>query len=409
MTLSKPEFSNSGDIFSFWWRDEALRARVDRLTERSSGELVGEITIESELSAESGLLHQSRFTLTSVTSRRTVAKQCHQKVEELDWDALLEQVSVYVLRKRREGEPLIRVGLQPARAGPVWRLKPLLLENQANVLYGAGASGKSEMAYLIGLMVQTGMGCCGMDDPIKGEVLFLDFETCWEEADDRIQALKRGMGFDEAAHLNYRFCHQPLTTDTVEIQRLVLETHAQLVIVDSVGPAMGTDSEKWDVMALRYFAALRSLRVTTLSIDHIAKEKSDAPFGSIYKYNIARNIFEVKQVPGEAENSISLGLYHRKINSGRLLKPLGFKVLFDDADKLALFERCDIKAIPELERGLPLVERIKSLLLTAGAPVLTKDLAEALGTGENTIRVVLSRHKNHFVKLQDGWAVRANE
>ncbi len=396
MTISKPEATNSGGIYYFRWVEEGLRVRVERLTERSSGEMVGEVTVESDRPGEQGHIHQSRYTLTSVSSRHGVAKACQARAEDIDWDAVLELISVGVLRQHREGEPLVKIGIQPPREQSQWMLRPLILDREPNLLYGYGGTGKSYLAYFLGLLVQNGDSCLGLS-PLKGNVLFLDYETCWEEGDTRIQAIKRGMGFPDDAYLEYRFCHGSLASNIQEIQRMVLETKASLVIVDSVGPAMGTDSEKWDVVANRYFDALRSLRIASLSIDHRAQDKEkEGPFGSVYKYNRCRNLWEIKRVQEPGEPHITIGLYHRKLNSGQLVKPLGFKILFDEGDGLVVFERADIKLHSELVRGMPLVDQIVAFLLREGWKNY-RQIADGLETGEATVTAIVRRHEGRFV------------
>ena len=65
---------------------------------------------------------------------------------------------------------------------------------------------------------------------------------------------------------------------------------------------------------IEYFRALRSLRCCTLTIDHVAKAAAGqrTPFGTVYKTNLSRNVFELRKAQEVDEARISLGLFHRK-------------------------------------------------------------------------------------------------
>ena len=126
----------------------------------------------------------------------------------------------------------------------------------------------------------------------------------------------------------YRFCSLPLADEIDEIQTIVAEHDIDVIVVDSMGAASGSGSEEsaWHAVALRYFRALRSLRKTSLSIHHINKEGT--LFGSVYNFNYARNLWEAKKAQAEGENTMAIGLFHRKANSSALMKPLGIAANF---------------------------------------------------------------------------------
>jgi hypothetical protein len=246
--------------------------------------------------------------------------------------------------------------------------------------------------------------------PTQGNVLLLDYETCPEEQNERIKAIRNGLGVS-SGDIYYRYCEQPLPYDITEIQRIVLENDIKLIAIDSVVAAAGADPDKAEV-ATQYFNALRSLKITSLSVDHTAKSpESKGPFGSVFKYNRARSVFELRKSQEPGENTIELGLYHRKVNSGRLLPPSGYRITFSTNEfgimETVTFSKIDVRQVPELAGALPIKDRIAGLLVRG--PMTTAELAETMDTGESTIRAILNRHKNIFTKVKNKWGLLTSE
>jgi hypothetical protein len=102
-------------------------------------------------------------------------------------------------------------------------------------------------------------------------VLYLDFEQRSVDIKEQCELIRCGLGIkppiDGIYDILYMYLYQRLI-DCVEQIREVVKTHdIKLVIIDSVGLACGGEGD--DVKAVvPYFQALRSLGVTTLSLDH---------------------------------------------------------------------------------------------------------------------------------------------
>jgi len=183
-----------------------------------------------------------------------------------------------------------------------------------------------------------------------------------------------------------------------------MEKGIELIVLDSLGSACMGEPESAEIV-LRMFQSLRSLRCTSLCIDHTNKEGH--LFGSIYKFNSGRQIFEVKKAQAEGENSLEFALFHRKANNSKLIKPMGWQLQFTDDS--VTFTRKDVKDTG-LESELRIVDRIQNLLQRgAMAP---KDIAEELQREPSHIRKELSdwTAKGKFVRLADGrYAIRARD
>ena len=405
MAISKPIIEVKGGAYRFLWcegEEWVYVATISRLRENRHS-LVGEITLEVA-HEEAPVLSCVRFTLTSPRSRDTLAKRLGRVSDLVNWGELIDMVSTETIKEYRKGEPISWLGNIPEIKETEYQLFPILLKEEPNLIYGAGGVGKSYLAAYFAILVKYGMDPLGLQ-PQQGNVLILDWETSGRELERRIFALKQGLVILPGKDIAYRFCHQSLADDIVEIQQRVDETQASLVIVDSVGAACGAEPESAEVV-LRYFSALRSLRVTTLSIDHIPKE-GKGPFGSVYKFNAARSIFEIKANQEAGENLLTVGLYHRKMNTGKLLKPMGFQFEFDqdEVGEVVRVNPADLADIPELAGSLALRDRIAKALGLMGN-LSVAEISEQTDASQATVRTTLYRNKQKFVRLgKDSWGL----
>ena len=356
---STPEQTVLGDIYQFAWAQEGVSILLDRLQEDTKQVVTAEMTIQQSVTDRPSHLHQARVNLTSTTARTTVAKHVATRADapDVDWVGIIEQACTLTLRAFRQGEPVHQVGNMPPREAPRFRLEPLFYEGQPNLIYGPGGIGKSFLGVLFALMVQTGAEITGFT-PRIGNVLYLDYETSKEEIDERVQLLKAGLNMPREAEFSYRYCNQALAAEMAEIRRLVAQMEIEFVVVDSVGSACGGDPESADSV-LRYFNALRSLRVTTLSIDHVSKADADKPFGSVYKWNQARVAYQVRGQQEPGDDHLEVGLFQRKNNSGRLLKPIGLSFSFANPLRTEV-KRVDVLTVPDLAKGASARDQISS-------------------------------------------------
>jgi len=393
MSSSRPEITQNAGIYALAWPDLNLVMRLDRLREKSDV-VSAEITIKSSLPGMPSHIHQARLNLVSTTARKQLATFLIARCgEPPPWGELLEQTCVMVLQRHREGEPPIRLGDLPRRESLGYRAKPLLVENQANMMYGAGQTGKSMLACYLAVLVESPLNHNDIEvEP--GKVLYVDYETDETEVGERISSLQAGVQIETPTDILYRYGKMPLADDIEQIQRIVLENDLNLVIVDSLGMAAGGDQDK-STDIIRYFQALRTLKCTTLTIDHLNKEGK--LYGNVYKFNEARNIFEIKGVTDAGEGRLDIGVYHRKMNNGRLLNPLGFSIDFGEG--VFTVSKTDIRTIPELEAAMPLAGRLRSTL--AHGAMTVKDLSKEFSipgrpVTEATIRNTLNRYKGIF-------------
>ncbi len=393
--------------YLFVWPTEQVQIRLARFADDGrSRSTSAELTITSTEAASAGHLHQARLNLTSTPGKRQLIKDLEKRDEGTDWATVIEATAVKALEMHRQGEPIVLVGQQPVDDSPRFRLQPLLPEGQATIIFGEGGSFKSFLALLASILILNGQDTLGLK-ALAGNVLYCDYETSESEINERVAALYTGLGIADVISIPYRYCYHALADDIEMLQAYCADNDVSLLIVDSVGAACGGDPNDAQTI-IRMFAAIRSLRTTSLLIDHVAKraEGDRTPYGSVYKTNLARSVWEAKRVQNLRERSIRVGLFHRKVNRGPLQPALGFSIDFDsDGDALCAvnLSRLIVGSDAELAAGLPLRERILAVLKTGA--LKTDELADMLGTTPGTVRVKLAALKGKVVRVGESWGL----
>ena len=139
---------------------------------------------------------------------------------------------------------------------------------------------------------------------------------------------------------------------------------------------------------------------TALLIGHQTKGNDDTgkPFGSVFWTNEARSTMEIKRQQDAGMDTMNLGLYHRKINDGRLEKPMGISVSFNE-DAIR-FNTQSIVDVPELASQLPAWQVIQQYLKENG-PSRVEDIVAATDRKANTVHKAFSDKKELFVEIQN--------
>lgn len=370
--MATPELERIGEAIKFTWPSYHLTVILDRFREHRGG-VTAEFLAATTAPGYAPHLTQAQLNLAAMRTRTEFVRRLSALYKEANWDEVLETVCALGLRLHREGEPILRLTDDAQIEPPTARLHPFVYDGLPTIIFGPGGIGKSVFALFLALLVEHG----GWEGPLcgtPGGALYLDFESDYADLVDRAKRLRRGHpGLGDAMPL-YRRCHIPLADDVPALQRYIAENSIKLLIVDSLAAACGAELEKAET-AVRFFNALRSLRVGSLILAHVPKN-SDEPsiYGSVFFSNFARSTWEMRRVQEVGDSITRVGLYHRKSNLSALHSPLGFKIQFGEAIVLEPMELTDE---PGLAAGLPLRTRIKRAL--EGGGKTARSLAEELG------------------------------
>lgn len=441
-----------GEDFAFYWPAVGLAITVERVRE-DHGEVYAECVASIVTAAtgdggetattgtgdgrhllpgvldgervrrEMGHLHTWRHNLWSSRSHGDVARHLTAAYPPvtgrlashgLDWMAVLEVMRTVTIREwRRPPEPIALASVADA-APQRWLLKEFLVRGETNLLVGDRASGKSTVAVLAALAVASGRSIARRLVPSECRpVLILDWETTAGEWTERLRSMARaGLGLpDIPRSIWYLRMTRPYAEQAREVQRLVVRNGIGLVIVDSALFAVSGDPK--EVPGPRDFMnAVASLgpEVTRLVLIHTTKEegrdqrKSARAYGTTLWEAGARCIWEVRASadandylgfadPGEAGHGVvsvlDIGLVHSKISRGRLRRPFGLRVFYDERELPVDVHELPVTDMPVLYDRLSLTARVLAAL--RGGPRLVHDIAEEAGEQTGKVEAVLKR------------------
>jgi hypothetical protein len=379
----------------------------------SRGHLAGELAARQiQPDRPPNLICRIEVNLTTARGRKDAAAYIGERGGRLfaddrpHWLDLLETFSTEVLDAERSGQPLVLVGRQPRRPDDAFLLQPYLRKGVANVLMGRYGEGKTTVAEGMVVQVETGVQVLPGTRAETAPTLLLDWESTQDDANERVALIAAGAGV-EAPEIAYLPMIRPLADAVEDVAPHVIERGIGLVVVDSLGPAVGAggDGDPKDAV-LRFFAALRVLRTTSLVIAQVAGADVEntiptaKAYGSIFTMYEARNVLELrreKEPTGDGRSELLL--INTKVNRGAKLPPAGLAVVYGN-DSIR-FESATVEA-PDLVQVLSVPEKMYRLLIRSGAQH-DAFLAKALGTEESYIRSIISRDKRHrFSRLPDG-------
>lgn len=213
-------------------------------------------------------------------------------------------------------------------------IESLCPEGHMTVMYADGGIGKSLLAIAIAQAVATGTPFLGYETK-KKPVLYLDWELHQAPHLRRAYKIARGVG-DTKPAADFYYLNPPKTIKGLipDLKKMISEQGFGLLIIDSVGAAAGMNAESaQDVVEL--FQELNSLGVTILAIDHQSKiqegqnYKNKTIYGSVYKYNLARSVFQLCKQPSLDADVIRLVIKPTKNNFGCMVDPFGVAISFD--------------------------------------------------------------------------------
>ena len=389
-------------VYDLHWPEQNITMHVSHFTDKP---LTAEVWVDSQR-PNGGHIASGTLNLLSNVAKGTFEKACARRDDGVDWYTLIEQLCTAVVRDYRKGSPEIELTgevLKDVSFEDKWVAEPLLLADQPTLIFGEGGSGKSYLAIYLAVLLGEGISSGGIKvtEPLK--VLYLDWETSQQEISERLVRVRRGLGLDLYAQRNviYKHMSSGIREDLSEIQSIVTRRDIQVVVLDSVGAAVAGEPESAS-MVIAYFNAIRKLKVTSLSVDH--KNREGTIFGSSYKRNYSRLMYDVKSAPG-TDLSIEMGLFHEKTNNTPYMKPMGWVLRFDNNPdtEAVTFERRDVKDTA-LESDMSVPDRIENAL--SNGPKSVQSLAEELEKSTSFISKELSKGRDkRFVNLERGtWA-----
>lgn len=406
--MKPPAIAEGIGFINYAWPDLGLRVLAERVTDEGSAELRFYL---AKGSSES-LLHTTRVNLLATPTMNSLAKRLEKNSQDLLWTDILTYITGKTMEIVRRGEPAVEIWpSEDDDLTPSYLLEPILYLNHPAVIFGDYGSLKSLFALATAYIVQLPYhdNDLGLITPTESTLcLYLDYEDDPSSFRRRWSALERGFS-KGAMPILYRRMTGTLSDSIEQLQRIIHDKNISLIIVDSLGPAARGNLNDPEP-AIKYHAALRQLGITSLTLAHTSKDqftKKRTIFGSVFFTNLARSVWECKAEQETGEDEAVISLKHTKANLSRLHPPLGYRFTFED--KAIRIEKTDLRDTG-LSGELPLSWQIKNLLREGSLTM--REITEALGKGEDTIKTTLSRmaRKEELVKLPEhNWGLKARE
>ncbi len=382
--------------------DNGAWLRIGKVRQQANGDYRAEVRLfEGDVP-----IYASMLNLSVGSSREKAVKALATKNGKIPWQGMLNDACLQVLDMLSTGDALEVIDTAEPVPQSRYLLDPILPANQPTIIFARGGRGKSYLTLFLALLLQIPVrdNAFGWVVTDRAPALYLDWEADRGTIHARAQRLLRGLS---APHqkIAYRHCDRPLADDLDAIEGLLMDTGAKLLVVDSIGVALGADPSD-PGKAVPFFGLLRELNVTSLLVHHEAKGdmtgKSRTPYGSVYFENLARSVWHVDKVQEVGGNELLLALEHTKANDSTLHPPIGLRMEFDNMAGTTTVTPADLAEVPELSGHLPLTLRIPGLL--SGGARSIEELAQDTDSKEDTVSRTLRRmrDKGQVVKLGDG-------
>jgi hypothetical protein len=412
LPVSKPFHEIVGGSHTLMFEPEGVVVKIDRVHEDSRYDVKADVLVEKAGTARNSHVHFSRLLISGGTARKSYADYCFSRSNGIpdkeDWRGLVEMACVLVIRASRQGEPFVWVPEIEEDTSAEFLLKPVVLDGRPQVLFANGGTGKTLIAHYWSVLIAAGMSANGFSAE-QGNVLILDYETDRRDTRERIKWVSAGLGIDAPKNIAYRYCHVPVADDVEVLGSFIAKNDIKFVMIDSANSAVGGEPESAEAVG-KYFTALRSMHVSTLTLAHVAKgSERNGPFGSAFWHNYPRLVFELNSDQKPSESQFNLGIEETKTNWGQRQPPIALETVFDSVGRSVTFERTTAITVETLKEQLKsnVAQDMERHLRDSGAEGRSvRELAEDLGLTEGTVRTTLNRNKQRFVKDGSKWIVR---
>lgn len=403
----------SGYDYDSTWSEHRISARISRIAAMPGDGLKAEVSVM--LDGQPVL--RTNPTLTSVSGMdgwyRKLQRRRPPKDYSIDWEAYTEELAGLVIDARRQGSAASELDWDAQQSDDVWLIEPYILKGTANLLYGDPGTAKSLLAMWFTALLSTGH-VEPAHDLVAGraKVLYLDYETSQDVVTRRMKWLHAGMGIsDTAPTMLYRYCVHPLASEVDEIQDILEKrgwaADETLLVIDSQGLATGGRLQDEEAV-LAYFAALRAIGGTSLTISHTNKD--GGLFGSQYSLAATRNLWQAERSALDA-GQLSVGLFHRKGNDVGREKPRPYQLNFSTNPETGHTKSVAIKAsttyggsVAELTLRVVREEGgvAREDLATSVANLAEKRPSEVRGA----VATALSRHLRNGKLVEEGGVIQ---
>jgi RecA-family ATPase len=289
-----------------------------------------------------------------------------------------------------------------------WAVQGVFVLKEANVIFGTGAGCKSTLMADLAVCAVYGLPWLGRE-LIQGRVLYLDWESSGDTVAWRVKRILRAKGLEAVAgQFMYKRMRAPIVRELEAIRELIASFQPTYLIVDSMGFAIGGDTQK-ETLVLEVFERLsgpiEEHGICLIFVDHTPHADKEKEFGSEYKRNAVRAQWLVREDPsrksektddGElaylelvskklsfrrGDDSINVRILFHDTFSGRASSPLE---LADGPIQVSTYSPFDIPCAPGATAS-------KELIVLNALPGTAREVSERTGIALSYVKDILSK------------------
>jgi len=381
-----PLMDSSNDrIRTFIWSEWGLKIVAENIKKTGNG-----ITCKLNISStEQGHMYMGRLNLHSASQKQQFVRDLKGRAE-YDWQGIVNHIAKLIEDSVDAPEEIVDLAKVKEKKEDPFVVYPFMRENNPVILYGDGGEGKSTFAIGVGLSIATGKNFIPtFEVNHTGNVMYLDWEQEAEDVADVMKKMCSGLGVEiPSEKFLYRRMVGSLADHVEAVHRDIIANNVKMIIIDSLVASSGGDVNDSETARI-LFNSVRGFKVSAIIITHISKADEGKPFGSIFFWNYARNVWMLAKSQDTGVHSSVIGLFHRKSNRNMLTQPVGLEVEFSDSE--IKYIEADLQEEPDLSVKTTVADQIEGLLKRSNEGMTVRDIAEELEKTEGQIRKELAR------------------
>jgi len=405
--MPQPDIKKTISGYTLDFQDDKVFITVSRVREEH-GVIKGDVSL---------LLGEKRhqepafnFNFSSDTTRKRLVNTLNEKYlnsngsqPQFNWLIIIDELCRQVQKMALQGEQSTLI--KPTVLGikhPGYYVEPVIMRGVPNVIYGEKGTNKTTIS-----LTMLGLIACGQEDSetgligVRGKVAILDWENNAELTDYTLSRLVEG-GAIPYYELPYLRCIHPLADDIERIGAFLDDCQADVVLVDSLGQAAGTDQfdSAGKRSALRFFEAWRQLNRTVLIIGQTSKDEGGKKsiYGSTFFRYYSRNIFRIQENKDKStEDEMVIALIHEDANFSKKYPPIGFRLTYTDETISIAQEEVSISQFMERAN-----QTMRLMNFLKDGPKTVQAIMLELDTGRNNAQKLLSTLKKRTMVVNLG-------
>jgi len=342
--VSTPKVSPALNGLQLDWQVEHIQCDVTQIYQHHDGCVACEIHLSTSAPGfNPHLLRHHVADLANANGRDRLAALLKRSYNHVEWEDIVEGICEHTLAfLRRPPELQTTIDFEQAKP-PEFVLHPFLVRHENNMLFGPGGGGKSYLAlyWLILLEAHPELNTNWIIRPGKFSVLYLDWERSKSSQSYRMRQLLRGLELPDSCPdtpLHYhRVPGMAMAEYVNQTQHLINQAQANMLIIDSAGPAAGGKDLNQTGPVIDYFHALGKLKsadgspLTVLTLAHLAKNldtNRHSPYGNVYWRNESSSVWEIIPTESPEHNISQFTLRCEKHNDYAWIPDSGIQMTF---------------------------------------------------------------------------------